>query len=162
MARARGFVAEPPCAICRRPATRVELRREGTGWRFVYSGIAAGNGQGHLVSDVVADILEAAFADPPNFELMKKADLQYDNAGHCEECGLAYCSMHWRSSTSGSGVCPRGHGKSLDPHWSPDGHPSEMGTPPSQRSGAGTALGRTQVKQHRLLVQEGRPQPHVA
>jgi len=43
----------------------------------------------------------------------------YDDAGFCQDCDAPYCYQHWRVSESGYGYCPRGHGKSLDPHWSP-------------------------------------------
>ena len=110
--KARAFLLEPICNVCGRPATHVELRQEGDGWRFIYKGIGGGN-------DDAAALLTAAFADPPHFDLMREADL-YDNAGFCEECGLAYCYTHWNTTTTGYGTCPEGHGKSLDPHWSPD------------------------------------------
>jgi hypothetical protein len=32
-------------------------------------------------------------------------------------CDASYCYHHWQVSESGYGYCPRGHGKSLDPHW---------------------------------------------
>jgi hypothetical protein len=43
----------------------------------------------------------------------------YDDAGFCQDCDAPYCYQHWHGSESESGCCPRGHGKSLDPHWSP-------------------------------------------
>jgi hypothetical protein len=43
----------------------------------------------------------------------------YDDAGFCRDCDAPYCYRHWHVSESGYGYCPRGHGKSLDPHWSP-------------------------------------------
>jgi hypothetical protein len=118
--KARAFLVEPPCHICGRPATHVELRRESDGWRFIYEGIEAGNGNGDIVSDEKAAMLTATFADPPHFDLMREADLHYDNAGYCEQCGVAYCYTHWNPTTTGWGTCPQGHGKGLDPHWSPD------------------------------------------
>jgi hypothetical protein len=80
----------------------------------------AGNGSGSIITEEEARLLTAAFADPPNFELMRQAELHYDNGGYCEPCGVAYCRDHWRPSGTGYGTCPNGHGKSLDPHWSPD------------------------------------------
>ena len=71
-------------ALCaRRPATHVELRREGDEWRFIFRGLVAGNGGGDIVTEERARLLTAAFVDPPNFELMREADLHYDNAGFC-------------------------------------------------------------------------------
>jgi hypothetical protein len=119
MIEPRAFLVEPKCAVCGRPATHVELRPEDEGWRFIYRGIAGGNGGGDIVTDERAGLLTAAFADPPNFKLMREADLHYDNAGYCTQCGVAYCYDHWDPTVGGYGTCPRGHGKSLDPHWSP-------------------------------------------
>ena len=120
MSEPEAFLVEPPCAVCGLPAAHVELRREGGKWRFLYRGIAAGNGNGDIVTKERARLLTAAFADPPQFDLMRKADLHYDSAGYSAECGVAYCYEHWNAGTTGYGACPRGHGASLDPHWSPD------------------------------------------
>ena len=120
MPQAREFMLDPACAICGNPATHVELRRTDDGWWFVYQGVVAGNGAGHLVSAEDAEVLTEAFTDPPRFDLMRSADLGYDNAGYCEECRLAYCYGHWAPTSGGFGRCPHGHGKGMDPHWSPD------------------------------------------
>jgi hypothetical protein len=119
MIEPRAFLVEPRCAVCGCPATHVELRPEDEGWRFIYRGIAGGNGGGDIVVDERAGLLTAAFANQPDFELMRKADLHYDNAGYCNECGVAYCADHWSLTASGAGTCPQGHRHSLDPHWSP-------------------------------------------
>lgn len=119
MSEPAAFLREPACAVCGKGATHVELRREGDTWRFIYRGIEAGNGSGSVVSTERAALLTEAFADPPQFDLMKEADLHYDNAGYCTRCGVAYCSDHWNVSSTGYGHCPQGHGASLDPHWSP-------------------------------------------
>ena len=115
----QAFRLDPPCHVCERPATHVEIRHETGGWRFIYQGIEAGNGNGRIVPEDEAGLLTAAFADPPNFDLMRKAQL-FDDAGYCDECGVAYCYTHWSPTTTGWGTCPCGHGKGLDPHWSPD------------------------------------------
>jgi hypothetical protein len=86
---------------------------------FVYRGIEAGNGGGSVVTDEYAGLLTAAFADPPNFDLLRQAEI-YDDAGFCSQCSVAYCSEHWSPSSIGYGHCPQGHGKSLDPLWSAD------------------------------------------
>ena len=65
MAVARAFVVELPYQVCGRAAIHVELRREGDGWRFIYEGIAAGNGNGTFNSDEEVALLAAAFTDPP-------------------------------------------------------------------------------------------------
>jgi hypothetical protein len=57
--------------VCGRPATHVELRLEDDGWRFIYRGIAAGNGGGDIITDERAGLLTAAFAHPPDFALMR-------------------------------------------------------------------------------------------
>src|ERR1039458_8789732 len=118
--KARAFLVEPLCHVCGRPATHVELRQEGDGWRFIYKGIGGGNGYGTIKSEDEAALLTAAFADPPHFDLMREADLHYDNAGYCEKCWVAYCYTHWNTTTTGYGTWPQGHGKILDPHWSPE------------------------------------------
>ena len=82
--------------------------------------LQGGNGYGTIKSEDEAVLLTAAFADPPHFDLMREADLHYDNAGYCEKCWVAYCYTHWNTTTTGYGICPHGHGKSLDPHWSPE------------------------------------------
>ncbi|MGA3219171.1 MAG: hypothetical protein ABSE77_08885 [Acidimicrobiales bacterium] len=115
----RAFLVEPRCAVCGRPATHVELRPEDEGWRFISRGIAGGNGGGDIITDERAGLLTAAFANPPDFELMRKADLHYDNAGYCIQCAVPYCADDWALTASGCGTCPRGHRHSLDPHWSP-------------------------------------------
>lgn len=60
----RAFLIEPRCAVCGRPATHVELRPEDEGWRFIYRGIAGGNGGGDIIA------YERASLNPPDFELM--------------------------------------------------------------------------------------------
>jgi hypothetical protein len=44
----------------------------------------------------------------------------YDDLGYCPECAAFYCARHWSPSSTGYGRCPKGHGKGLDPHWSPE------------------------------------------
>lgn len=56
---------------------------------------------------------------PVTFEAVRAAGF-YDDLGFCAECGVPYCPTHWTVSPGGYGRCPAGHGKSLDPHWSPD------------------------------------------
>jgi hypothetical protein len=60
-----------------------------------------------------------AFAEPYTFAKVHTAGL-WDDAGFCEECDAAYCYAHWHDDKVGQFRCPRGHWKSLDPHWSPD------------------------------------------
>jgi hypothetical protein len=42
-----------------------------------------------------------------------------NDAGFCPDCEVPYCHQHWHLSDTGYGYCPYGHGKDLDPHWSP-------------------------------------------
>jgi hypothetical protein len=81
--------------------------------------VAAGNGGGDPVTTEEADRLAEAFGLPYSYERVHSAGL-HDDAGFCASCGLPYCSRHWQVSRSGYGHCPEGHGKSLDPHWSPE------------------------------------------
>jgi hypothetical protein len=60
----------------------------------------------------------AAFHSEPNVDLIC-AEF-HDGAGYCSDCEVPYCYDHWHRGITGYGTCPRGHGKSLDPHWSPD------------------------------------------
>ncbi|MEV1015635.1 MULTISPECIES: hypothetical protein [unclassified Micromonospora] len=138
------FVAEPPCAVCERPATRVELvapdgqpvewqrwssaqrdayaaareRHTGQRWWLLYSGVAAGNGLGRPADPAEAQRIVDAFTPPYRYAAVTTAGF-YDDAGLCARCDVPYCSHHWNVSSTGYGRCPQGHGKSLDPHWSP-------------------------------------------
>ena len=58
-----------------------------------------------------------AFRPPLSFAQVRNAGF-YDDAGFCQDCDTPYCYRHWHVSEGGYGYCPRGHGKSLDPHWS--------------------------------------------
>jgi hypothetical protein len=139
---AEGMVAAPPCAACGAPSARVELvapgelpadweqwkndqkdsfrrYRDPARWWLLFEGVAAGNGGGDPVTTEEADRLAAAFGLPYSYARVHSAGL-YDDAGFCGSCGLPYCSGHWQASRSGYGHCPEGHGKSLDPHWSPE------------------------------------------
>lgn len=138
----KGMVAAPPCAACGAPAARVELvapgelpadwdqweavqresfrRYRGPGqWWLLYEGVAAGNGGGNRITAHEADRIAEAFGMPYRYDRVHAAAL-YDDAGFCGSCGVAYCYRHWQMSRSGHGTCPEGHGKSLDPHWSPE------------------------------------------
>ncbi len=128
------------CQVCREPATRVRLVPPGrlpsdfdtwkkdlqdahsryhdsTRWRFIYRGVEAGNGLGDDITTERAAVLASAFSEPLTYEKVRTSGL-YDDAGFCRQCRLPYCFDHWGAG-EGSGTCPRGHWKSLDPHWSP-------------------------------------------
>ncbi|HEU4835066.1 MAG TPA: hypothetical protein VFS90_11645 [Pyrinomonadaceae bacterium] len=87
--------------------------------RFIYSGPGGSNGQGDLIPIEEAERIKAAFAKPYDGVRIRLADF-YDDAGFCLECSRFYCWWHWGASADGAGECPKGHFKSLDPHWSPD------------------------------------------
>ena len=57
-----------------------------------------------------------AFRSPLSFAQVHRAGF-YDDAGFCQDCDAPYCYQHWNVSEGGYGYCPRGHGKSMDPHW---------------------------------------------
>jgi hypothetical protein len=140
------FVAQPPCAVCGRPATRIELvapggvpagwddwspelrrsfsdavarRGQVRPWWLRYQGIVAGSGMvGGDIDEARAERITRAFQQSPGYSAVHAAGF-YDDAGFCGKCDTAYCATHWRPTSTGYGTCPRGHGKSLDPHWSP-------------------------------------------
>ena len=136
------LVVEFNCTVCGKRATRTELsppgvippswpsddryaqlrdaRRKSRRWWLIYEGIERGSGVGGEVdTDEVQRILAIANDASPSMEAVRRAGY-YDNLGFCLECAAPYCWVHWSVSVGGYGVCPRGHGKSLDPHWSPD------------------------------------------
>jgi len=107
-----------PCAECGATATEVLLEGTHGRWHFRYGGIEAGNGAGDEITYEHAAQISSAFTEPLDYDRVRTAGL-FDDAGFCEKCRVAYCFEHWDSS-DGYGTCPNGHGKSLDPHWSPD------------------------------------------
>jgi hypothetical protein len=136
------MVAMPPCALCGLPAARVELVAPGgrptdwnqwsqdrkdswqahrgpDQWYLLFEGIATGNGSGDPIAAQRAEQIAGAFLPPLTWARVHTARF-YDDAGFCRDCDAAYCYSHWHVSAIGYGYCPHGHGKSLDPHWSPD------------------------------------------
>jgi hypothetical protein len=84
-----------------------------------YAGIAGNNGDvGDPLSSERRNALEKAFVHPYDVEEIRKQF--YDMAGFCIPCNKFYCIAHWDVSDSAFGYCPEGHGKSLDPHWTPE------------------------------------------
>jgi hypothetical protein len=139
---ARGMVAALQCAVCGSGSGRVELVAPGqlpaawarwgddtravfneyhdaAKWRLLFEGIEAGNGLGSDLSQTEAERIANAFEQPYNYESIHQVGF-YDDAGYCGPCDLPYCYEHWGAPVAGYGHCPNGHGKSLDPHWSPD------------------------------------------
>jgi hypothetical protein len=106
----------PACSVCGKPASVVKLLQDGDATRFVFKGICGGNGGGDLISDERANAIRQAFSPPYSSEMVALAGL-YDDGGFCRMCSRFYCYAHWSVSRTGGGWCPRGHFKSLDPHW---------------------------------------------
>lgn len=138
---AKPIVVAPPCAVCGTPSARVELvapgelpaewdqwpgtaqtsvthDRQPGQWYLLVSGPAAGNGYGHPIDTAQAGQIASAFEPPLRYAQVHTAGF-YDDAGFCPDCDAPYCYRHWHVSETGYGRCPRGHGKSLDPHWLP-------------------------------------------
>jgi hypothetical protein len=134
-----GMIVTSPCAECGSPSTRIELvapgelpaeweqwpstvqgtfllDREPGQWYLIFKGVATYNGYGNLIDASRAERIARAFRPPLTFAQVHTAGF-YDDAGFCPDCDAPYCYQHWRVSESGYGYCPRGHGKSLDPHW---------------------------------------------
>ncbi len=124
------------CAVCGEPAACIEIRtpeelsqkspRVGGRptnsktpgvYKLRYEG-PGGSGGFNIIDAERAERIAALFSGPPDGEALRKEF--YDRAGFCPDCGVYYCAQHWSVSATGFGVCPKGHGKSLDPHWSPD------------------------------------------
>jgi hypothetical protein len=81
--------------------------------------VLAGNGYGDPIGPKEAERISEAFTLPYSYARIRLARL-YDDAAFCDSCNEAYCYNHWNVSDTGGGRCPKGHWKSLDPHWSPD------------------------------------------
>jgi hypothetical protein len=131
----------PPCQVCGKHAVRLEivppggLPQEWDNWkpadRQIYSkhrnatkyvhileGVECGNGLGNPISEQEARDIVGMLS--PKFDLEAVHRRFYDDLGYCAECREFYCSTHWSPSRGGYSHCPNGHGKSLDPHWSPE------------------------------------------
>jgi hypothetical protein len=133
----------PGCAICGRPSATIEvvppheLPAEWASWeearqqafakyrateshQLLYDGPGGSSGWvGEVIDQERAGQIVAAFSTVPSAEAIRAAGF-YDGAGFCAECACFYCPKHWSVSATGFGKCPRGHGKSLDPHWHPE------------------------------------------
>jgi hypothetical protein len=109
----------PRCAACSTPASTIRLFNDSGKWRLLYQGPESGNASGSDITPEAARAIIAAFEEPYVKERIRAADF-YDDAGFCLECGQFYCSKHWNISSTGGGRCPKGHFKSLNPHWSPE------------------------------------------
>jgi hypothetical protein len=84
---------------------------------LLYSGPGGGNGSvGDAVSSEQARLVVEAFCQPTTIESIRATGF-YDKAGFCLSCSEFYCPKHWSISDTGYGMCPKGHGQGLDPHY---------------------------------------------
>jgi len=110
----------PLCSKCGEVASTFRLFNELGKWRLVFEGSCAGNGSsGDEITNELARAIITGFTEPYSEQGIRSAGF-FDDGGYCLECCKFYCSTHWHISTTGGGTCPKGHFKSLDPHWSPD------------------------------------------
>lgn len=115
---------QPPCNAettsgkCKHPASTVEVARKWLSYHLRYAGPGGSNGSGDPIDKETAARIIKMFSAPVDGEAIDKEF--YDGAGLCKSCAAFYCPKHWSISSTGFGTCPQGHGKSLDPHWSPD------------------------------------------
>jgi len=108
------------CAVCERVSASVEVDALADGqWRLRFVGIEAGNGSGDVIATERARALIEVLTPPIDVDRLDDLGF-YDDAGICRDCQVPYCAEHWSVSVSGYGRCANGHGKTLDPHWSPD------------------------------------------
>lgn len=130
----------PKCSCCDREAATIEviapheLPAEWSSWEearqelfakyrdpeqhyLIYMGPECGTGGIAIAPERAERIITACTSSDP--AAIRGAGF-YDDAGFCAECGVYYCATHWSISSTGRGSCPNNHGKSLDPHWSPD------------------------------------------
>jgi hypothetical protein len=91
-------------------------RREPGQWYPLFQGIAASNGYGDPIGASRAGRITQESRPALCFAQIHTAGFD-DEAGFCQDCDVPYCCQHWHVSESGYGYCPRGRGKSLDPHW---------------------------------------------
>jgi len=129
----------PPCSVCGKRAVLIEIippgelphdwdewspglqeaflegSRRGK-YTYRFRGVMGGNGLGDLVSESKARHIMKPLV--PVFRFDEVHRRYFDDLGYCEKCGAFYCYTHWSPSSSGGGVCPKGHGKLLDPLWS--------------------------------------------
>jgi hypothetical protein len=113
-------ILSPGCSCCACSSATVQLLTDREGVRLIYSGPGGSNGsKGDRISPDRANAIRLAFSAPYSADGIGSAGF-YDDAGFCRPCAKFYCENHWNVSGSGAGVCPEGHFKSLDPHWSPE------------------------------------------
>lgn len=113
-------VFRPRCSVCGRSSVTIRIVSRDGSIYIVYSGLEGGTGWGgDPASSAVVEATKRAFTPPYSTVSIKAAGFS-DDAGFCDLCESFYCSRHWNISNTGGGTCPKGHFKSLDPHWRPD------------------------------------------
>ena len=109
----------PYCSKCGTVASTIQLFSDSGKWYLIYHGTDSESGRGNDITTDESNAIIAGFMEPYIGEMIGAAGF-YDDGGFCLKCCKFYCPTHWNISTTGGGVCPEGHFKSLDPHWSPD------------------------------------------
>ena len=113
-------VFEPSCVLCGRPSATIRITSQAEGFVLIYDGPGGSSGSsGVPITRARYEAITAAFVEPFTITKIRAAEF-YDDAGFCGLCGCFYCPTHWNISATGGGTCPKGHFKSLDPHWSPE------------------------------------------
>jgi hypothetical protein len=124
------------CAICGTAASSIECIPPGENtaifnagwsrdstygnvWIYQRNGIETSNGSGSPIEPAEVELLRIALDGSQRAEALLAAHVHADD-GFCRNCELIYCRKHWSVGGSGYGHCPRGHGASLDPLWSPE------------------------------------------
>ena len=132
---------EPDCDRCGKPAAFLEVlspaelphnweswdeesrqvlveHRDASRWYKRYEGPGGSSG---LVGEAVSpEVAKRMITNMAGASVDVAALGLRDNAGRCSDCGVHYCGKCWKTSSTGFGECPEGHGASLDPHWSPE------------------------------------------
>ena len=102
------------CQHCGAKAASIRISQK---YLLNYSGPGGASGDLQITKED-ATLIRDIFNEPLNAEKLR--DRFYDRAGLCPICNYYYCEKCWNISTTGYGKCPKGHGESLDPHWSPE------------------------------------------
>jgi hypothetical protein len=138
---ARPMVVTPPCAVCQAPAARIELvapgelpagwehwdsrkrdsflrHHEPERWLLIFTGVAAGNGYGGDPIDAGrAGQIATAFQPPcPSPRSIPPGSTTTPDSARTATPRTA--TSTGTSPKAAAATVPRGHGKSLDPHWS--------------------------------------------
>jgi hypothetical protein len=138
---ARPMVVTPPCAACGTLTAHIELvppgqlpagwdqwpgiapgrilrRPHPQEWYLLRQGIAGDNSYAGPLTASGAGQIAWALRFPLRYAQVHTARF-HDDLGFCPDCEVPYCHQHWHRTDTGYGYCPYGHGKNLDPHWTP-------------------------------------------